>query len=118
MYRALTILLALMLASPLLTANPMQPDPVNSPPAPEPVVDEPVRPKAPALPQLEGIVIMGPLRKAIFNGAREVRVGERINGYQLIDVSASSVTLQRGNQTRILTLTTPGDFTMSPATEE
>jgi hypothetical protein len=73
---------------------------------------------APRYPMLQAVVIIGDLKKAIFDGAREVQEGDRISGYTLTKVTANSVTLSRGNTNKILYLESTGDFHLTPVEEE
>ncbi|WP_320827273.1 hypothetical protein [Reinekea sp.] len=108
-------LLAILLAVPLIgVANPMRPDPVAAPSGS--ASSGPVA--APRSPRLTGIVIIGDWQRAIFSGQRERKIGDRIAGFTLMAISATSVVLKRGGQTIQLTLQSSGEVLISPAQED
>ena len=95
--------------------NPMQPDSSTG----AATTGTSSQPAAPfRYPVLQTIVIVGDIKKAIFKNAREVTEGGRINGFLIAAINAESVTLVRGNKKKILYLRAPGEFKLSPATEE
>jgi len=116
MYRTAHYLLAMLLAVPVLAAaNPMRPDPVAALSGTAPGKTAVA---APRLPRLTGIVIIGDWQRAIFSGDREQEVGDRIAGFTLVAISATSVLLKRGGQTTQLTLQSSGEVLISPAQED
>lgn len=116
MFRFIASLTSTLLLTTVASGNPMQPDRGTSTPTqPKASIS---RPSLPALPRLSSIVIIGDLRKAVFNTDQEIALGESINGYRLINLDNQTATLQRGSVTRTLTITTPGEFTLLPVNEE
>lgn len=97
-----------LLVSPAIDANPMQPD--NQPP---PTVKSERK-----LPSLTAIVMVGDVKKAVFNGNREVSLGDLINGYRLVLVEPSYVVLRGSNGQKKIILKTAGAFVLSAAAEE
>jgi hypothetical protein len=79
-------------------AGPWGKDPFGSPP--EPVSEDETRSTtAGASPGLEGIIAGPSGVVAILNG-RIVRVGDRVNGEWVREITPNAVTLQRGQQVR------------------
>jgi hypothetical protein len=79
-------------------AGPWGKDPFGSPP--EPVSEDETRSTtAGASPDLEGIIAGPSGVVAILNG-RIVRVGDRVNGERVREITPNAVTLQRGQQVR------------------
>ena len=79
-------------------AGPWGKDPFGSPP--EPVSEDETRSTtAGASPDLEGIIAGPSGVVAILNG-RIVRVGDRVNGEWVREITPNAVTLQRGQQVR------------------
>lgn len=79
-------------------AGPWGKDPFGSPP--EPVSEDETRSTtAGASPHLEGIIAGPSGVVAILNG-RIVRVGDRVNGEWVREITPNAVTLQRGQQVR------------------
>ena len=116
MFRLAPSLRLLLLVIPLISwANPMRPDPQS---AQNSSVPDKVRAPSPRAPQLTGIVIIGAWQRAIFSGNREQAVGDRIDGYTLIAIDATSVRLKRGSQTTRLTLQSTGELVISSAQED
>lgn len=116
MFRLAPSLRLLLLLVPLLSeANPMRPDPQS---AQNSALPGKVTATRPRVPQLTGIVIIGAWRRAIFSANREQAVGDRIAGYTLMAINATSVLLTRGNQTIQLTLESTGELVISSAQED
>ncbi len=115
MSKLISLLLTLFVVS-LVQANPLQPDSFKPPKTTSQSSTQTT--STPRLPRLQSIVIVGDVKKAIFNGSREVEEGSSISGYQVVEVTANAVTLARGNTRRTLYLKTTGTFNLSPAEEE
>ena len=98
-------------------ANPMRPDPINSTPSNTTVAPTVVK-QTIKWPRLDGVVIIGDYRKAIFNQTNEVLLGESIAGYQLVDVEKDYVVLKRGSTIKKINLTTTGALSITPSVEE
>jgi hypothetical protein len=117
MFRKLPLLVMCLVLANLSFANPMRPDPAAQTVKPA-VTKTPTVVRAPRLPVLEGVVIIGDYRKAIFQGGQELRVGEQISGYTLSVIEAQFVQLKRGNAIRTLSIKTSGDFKITPTKED
>ncbi|MFT4675041.1 MAG: hypothetical protein ACI9RY_001499 [Reinekea sp.] len=116
MFRSAPYVLVALLVVPLLgAANPMRPDPQS---AQQAAVPDKVSAQTQRVPRLIGIVIIGAWQRALFSGNRELAVGDRIAGFTLIAVNATSVLLKRGGQTTQLTLQSTGEMVISPALED
>jgi hypothetical protein len=101
--------------SSLLAANPMRPDSASQ------SVTRTTQSKAVSsyrYPRLDTIIIIGELKKAVFNGNKEVKEGETISGFKVGNIASDSVTLIRGNKKKTLYLSSQGEFRLSPAKEE
>ena len=97
--------------------NPMRPDPISAPTVTKSVAPAVVK-QTYRWPTLDNIIIIGDLRKAIFNRSSEVKLGETITGYQLVQVEKDYVILQRGTTTKRINLTTIGAISITPTVEE
>lgn len=112
----LSALLIVLLACPLLVANPMRPDTasvatVESAPVTKSVARQPVKLN------LETIWIVADLKVATINN-QTVSEGDRVSGFQVKTITADYVELVRGNESRTIYLSTAGSFEISPAQED
>jgi len=117
MYKSILFSFLLTLNSTVLLANPMQPDPVinqSQSSTKTTVVPKPVI----RWPSLDSIIIVGELRKAVFNRTTEIEIGNTISGYQLVAIEKDYVVLQRGKNTKRINLNTIGAVSITPSVEE
>ncbi|MES2126204.1 MAG: MSHA biogenesis protein MshK [Pseudomonadota bacterium] len=118
MDEAVKTLLAAMLLSATVARAQALPDPTQ-PPASllAPVAGANAVPSAPALPQLQSILVArgeGGRRVAVIDG-QPVRVGERINGAVVATIGEADVVLMRGAEKLVLRLYPKADTKSAPA---
>lgn len=117
MFKHSALLVMFTAVSAMAIANPMRPDPLVTEVKPI-VTQKTTVVRAPRLPVLESIIIIGDYRKAIFQGGQELTVGEQISGYTISVIEAQTVQLKRGSAIRTLSIKTSGDFKITPAKED
>ena len=115
MFKATLIAFALLsIGVSLAQANPMRPDPAVKPSVTR---SQPIQ-RAPRLPKLEQILIIGDYRLASFNGGIDVRLGNKISGYTVSEITADYVIVTRNNKQTKLNLDNAGVMVITPVTEE
>ncbi|TXR54302.1 hypothetical protein [Reinekea thalattae] len=100
----------------LSSANPMRPD--TGKPAVTPTQKPTAVVSAPALPTLSSILIIGDYRVAVFTRGRERTIGQRINGYTVVQIEPEYIVMKQGTREVTLKIKSRGALSITPAGKE